>query len=53
MRGGILGTGPEVAAGGAFAAYGLGFLTPGGTVPIARSGAWRRLTCPGGHVLIR
>lgn len=44
---------PEVAAGGAFAAYGLGFLSPGGTVPVARSGAWRRLTCPGGHVLIR
>lgn len=49
----VLDTAPEVAAGGAFAAYGLGFLTPGGTVPIARSGAWRRLTCPGGHVLIR
>lgn len=44
---------PEVTAGAGFAAYGLGFLSPGEAIPVARSGPWRRLTCPGGHVLIR
>lgn len=44
---------PTVPAGAGFAAYGLGFLTPDATVAVHRSGPWRRLTCPGGYVLIR
>lgn len=42
-----------VTAGAGFAAYGLGFLAPAGTVAVHRSGAWRRVSCPGGYVLIR
>ena len=44
---------PVVRAGGAFAAYALGFLAPGRTVQVFRSNRWTRLTAPGGHVLIR
>jgi hypothetical protein len=40
-------------AGGAFAAYALGFLAPGGTVQVLRSNRWTRLTAAGGHVLMR
>ncbi|HYN68199.1 MAG TPA: hypothetical protein VES93_15035 [Ornithinibacter sp.] len=42
-----------VRAGGAFAAYALGFLAPGLAVQVFRSNRWTRLTAPGGHVLIR
>ncbi len=44
---------PGVRAGAGFAAYGLGFLSPTGTVPVHRNGPWTRLTCPGGYVLTR
>lgn len=44
---------PGLTAGAGFAAYGLGFLVPGATVPVHRSGPWLRLTCPGGYVLLR
>lgn len=40
-------------AGAGFAAYTLGFLTPEATLPVHAAGPWRRLTCPGGYVLIR
>lgn len=40
-------------AGGAFAAYALGFLTPDGTARLWRTGRWLRLSAPGGHVLLR
>lgn len=42
-----------VRAGGAFAAWALGFLAPGEPVHVLRSNRWTRLTAPGGHVLIR
>jgi hypothetical protein len=42
-----------VRAGGAFAAWALGFLAPGEPVQVLRSNRWTRLTAPGGHVLIR
>ena len=42
-----------VRAGGAFAAYALGFLAPGQPVQVLRSNRWTRLTAPGGHVLMR
>lgn len=42
-----------VRAGGAFAAYALGFLEPGSTVRVLRANRWTRLTAPGGHVLMR
>ncbi len=42
-----------VRAGGALAAYSLGFLRPGSPVTVHRSGAWTRLTTVGGHVLMR
>ena len=42
-----------VRAGGAFAAYALGFLAPGEPVRVLRSNRWTRLTAPGGHVLMR
>jgi hypothetical protein len=53
-----------VLAGGAFAAYSLGFLGPDpapdaeaddGEAPAAvfRAGPWTRLTTPRGHVLVR
>ena len=44
---------PAVRAGGAFAAYALGFLAPGLAVQVFRSNRWTRLSAPGGHVLIR
>lgn len=42
-----------VRAGGAFAAYALGFLAPGRPVEVFRSNRWTRLTAAGGHVLMR
>lgn len=45
--------GAGVRAGGAFAAYALGFLAPGADVQVFRSNRWTRLTAPGGHVLVR
>lgn len=44
---------PGVRAGGAFAAFSLGFLAPGSTVSVLRSNRWTRLTAAGGHVLMR
>ncbi|HET8602097.1 MAG TPA: hypothetical protein VFL99_17370 [Segeticoccus sp.] len=46
------GTVPPVPAGGAFAAYSLGFLR-GGDVQVFAHGRWTRLTTPAGHVLVR
>ncbi|MCE1178929.1 MAG: hypothetical protein LWW86_07850 [Micrococcales bacterium] len=43
----------DIAAGGALAAYALGFLAPGREVTMLRQGRWTRLDCPGGHVLMR
>ena len=43
----------ELSAGGAFAAYGLGFLAPGEPVTVFRNGRWTRLSAPGGHILLR
>lgn len=40
-------------AGAAFAAQGLGFLTPGGTTAVHTSGPWVRLSSPAGFVLSR
>ncbi len=48
-----VGVGAEVRAGGAFAAFSLGFLAPGTTVQVLRSNRWTRLTAAGGHVLMR
>ena len=45
--------GVPVRAGGAFAAYALGFLAPGEPVQVLRSNRWTRLSAPGGHVLMR
>lgn len=42
-----------VRAGGALAAYSLGFLKPGTGVTMHRAGRWWRLTASGGHVLMR
>ncbi|WP_392545051.1 hypothetical protein [Oryzobacter telluris] len=54
MAGGSVGpTDVPVRAGGAFAAYALGFLEPGSVVRVLRSNRWIRLTAPGGHVLMR
>lgn len=50
---GVPGTDATVRAGGAFAAYALGFLAPGEPVKVLRSNRWTRLTAPGGHVLMR
>ena len=50
---GAPGTDSTVRAGGAFAAYALGFLAPGEPVHVLRSNRWTRLTAPGGHVLMR
>ena len=47
------GGGAAVRAGGAFAAWALGFLAPGQPVQVFRSNRWTRLTATGGHVLIR
>jgi hypothetical protein len=53
VQGGIAGDAAAVPAGGAFAAYALGFLAPGEDVLVFRSNRWTRLTAPGGHVLMR
>lgn len=37
----------------AFAAYALGFLTPGAEAAIATNGRWTRLSSPAGHALTR
>lgn len=50
---GAPGTDATIRAGGAFAAYALGFLAPGEPVHVLRSNRWTRLTAPGGHVLMR
>lgn len=42
-----------VPAGGAFAAYSLGFLSRSEPVTIYETGPWTRLTTRGGHVLIK
>ncbi|WP_035939117.1 hypothetical protein [Knoellia aerolata] len=44
---------PGVPAALAFAAYALGFLTPGAEATVATSGPWTRLTTPAGHALTR
>ena len=44
---------PPIAAGLAFAAHVLGFLTPDEPVPVATHGRWTRLSTPRGHVLVR
>lgn len=46
-------TTPPVPAGGAFAAYALGFAAPGSEVTVWTHGRWTRLSTPAGHVLIR
>lgn len=43
----------QVPAALAFAAYALGFLTPGAEATVATSGRWTRLTTPAGHALTR
>lgn len=40
-------------AAAAFAAHGLGFLTPGGSSTVHAQGPWTRLSSPAGHVLCR
>ena len=44
---------PPVRAGGAFAAYVLGFASSGGEVTVWAHGRWTRLSTPAGHVLMR
>lgn len=46
-------TTPPFPAGGAFAAYVLGFAVPGSEVTVWAHGRWTRLSTPVGHVLIR
>lgn len=46
-------TTPPFPAGGAFAAYVLGFSPPRSEVTVFASGRWTRLSSPAGHVLIR
>jgi hypothetical protein len=46
-------TTPPVPAGGAFAAYALGFVAPDAPVTVWAQGRWTRLSTPAGHVLIR
>lgn len=46
-------TTPPVPAGGAFAAYALGFAAPGSEVTVWTHGRWTRMSTPAGHVLIR
>lgn len=45
--------GTQVPAGAAFAAYGLGFLTPEATVAVFEHHRWLRLSSERGHVLVR
>ena len=42
-----------VRAGGALAAYALGFIGAGAPVTVFRCNRWTRLSGPGGHVLMR
>lgn len=52
----LTGTTPPVPAGGAFAAYVLGFVQearPDAAVTVWAHGRWTRLSTPAGHVLIR
>lgn len=44
---------PPVRAGGAFAAYVLGFVPPGTAATVWAHGRWTRLSTPAGHVLMR
>ena len=44
---------PPFPAGGAFAAYVLGFTPPGTEVTVFMQGRWTRLSTPAGHVLVR
>ena len=44
---------PPFPAGGAFAAYVLGFTSPGTEVTVFAHGRWTRLSMPAGHVLVR
>jgi hypothetical protein len=44
---------PPVRAGGAFAAYVLGFISPGSEATVWAHGRWTRLSTPAGHVLMR
>ena len=44
---------PPVRAGGAFAAYVLGFTQPGTDATVWTHGRWSRLSTPVGHVLMR
>ena len=44
---------PHAPAALAFAAYALGFLSPGVEATVATSGPWTRLTTPAGHALTR
>lgn len=46
-------TTPPIRAGGAFAAYALGFIAPGQQCQVFAHGRWTRLSTPLGHVLIR
>jgi hypothetical protein len=46
-------TTPPFPAGGAFAAYALGFVAPESEVTVWAHGRWTRLSTPAGHVLIR
>ncbi len=46
-------TTPPFPAGGAFAAYVLGFTPPGSDSTVFAHGRWTRLTTPAGHVLVR
>ena len=43
----------DLAAGVAFGAYALGFLSPGQPAQVYRTNRWTRVTGPGGHVLAR
>ncbi|MEO5983379.1 MAG: hypothetical protein ABIQ13_13795, partial [Pedococcus sp.] len=46
-------TTPPVPAGGAFAAYALGFVAPGSEATVWTHGRWTRLSTQAGHVLVR
>ncbi len=46
-------TAPPIPAGGAFAAYVLGFAPPGSEGTVFAHGRWTRLSCNGGHILMR
>ncbi len=44
---------PELPTGAAFAVYALGFAVPGQSVEVFTAQRWKRLSGPGGHVLVR